>query len=115
LTLAKALAEAPLDRALRKLADAFTPTADLPREVYAAWTKSRREKTASLALSWARGPVRRSLEETIAGGRRCPAQARADSRARAEGAPASRAPARPPGVPPARGVRGDRPRAAPGG
>jgi hypothetical protein len=66
LSLAKDLAEAPLDRALRKLAEAFTPTADLPREVYAAWTKSRREKTTSLALSWAREQVRLSLEETIA-------------------------------------------------
>lgn len=66
LTLAKDLAEAPLDRALRKLADAFTPTADLPREVYGAWIKSRREKTASLALSWAREQLRLSLEETIA-------------------------------------------------
>jgi hypothetical protein len=48
------------------LADAFAPTADLPREVYRAWVKSRREKTASLALSWAREQVRLSLEETIA-------------------------------------------------
>jgi len=66
LTLAKDLAGAPLDGALRKLADAFAPTAALPREVYAAWTKSRREKTTSLALSWAREQVRLSLEETIA-------------------------------------------------
>ncbi len=66
LTLAKDLAEAPLDRALRKLADAFTPGADLPREIYGAWIKSRREKTASLALCWAREQLRLSLEETIA-------------------------------------------------
>src|SRR6185369_18083814 len=63
LDLAKDLAGAPLDGALRRLADAFTPTADLPREVYGAWAKSRREKTASLALSWAREQVRLSLEE----------------------------------------------------
>ena len=66
LDLAKDLAGAPLDGALRRLADAFTPTADLPREVYGAWGKSRCEKTASLALSWAREQVRLSLEETIA-------------------------------------------------
>jgi len=66
LSLAKDLAGAPLDGALRKLADAFTPGADLPREIYGAWIKSRREKTASLALSWAREQLRLSLEETIA-------------------------------------------------
>jgi len=66
LTLAKDLAGAPLDGALRRLADAFAPTADLPGEVYAAWVKSRREKTASLALSWAREQLRLSLEEIIA-------------------------------------------------
>src|SRR5439155_1576976 len=54
LALAKDLASAPLDGALRKLADAFAPSAELPREVYGAWIKSRREKTTSLALSWAR-------------------------------------------------------------
>ena len=66
LTLAKDLTGAPLDGALRQLADAFTHSAELPREVYVAWIKSRREKTASLALSWAREQVRLSLEETIA-------------------------------------------------
>jgi hypothetical protein len=66
LTLAKDLAGTPLDGALRRLADAFTPGADLPREMYGAWIKSRREKTTSLALSWAREQVRLSLEETIA-------------------------------------------------
>ena len=66
LTLAKDLTGAPLDGALRQLADAFTHSAELPREVYVAWIRSRREKTASLALSWAREQVRLSLEETIA-------------------------------------------------
>ena len=66
LILSKDLAGTPLDGALRRLADAFTPDADLPREVYGAWIKNRREKTASLALSWAREQVRLSLEETIA-------------------------------------------------
>jgi len=65
LSLAKDLAGAPLDRALCQLADAFAPNADLPREVYGAWIKSRHEKTATLALSWAREQVRLSLEETI--------------------------------------------------
>src|SRR3977135_1514742 len=66
LPLAKDLAGAPLDGALRKLAAAFAPSADLPREIFGAWIKSRREKTASLALSWAREQLRLSLEETIA-------------------------------------------------
>ena len=66
LALAKDLTGAPLDGALRQLADAFTQSAELPREVYVAWIKSRREKTASLALSWAREQLRLSLEETIA-------------------------------------------------
>jgi len=65
LTLAKDLADAPLDGALRRIADAFTPGAELPREVFNAWIKARPEKTASLALSWAREQVRLSLEETI--------------------------------------------------
>jgi len=66
LTLAKDLAGAPLDRALRTIADAFVPGAELPREVFNAWIKTRCEKTASLALSWAREQLRLSLEETIA-------------------------------------------------
>jgi|RhiMetdeSRZDD1v2_1073273.scaffolds.fasta_scaffold04626_13 hypothetical protein len=66
LALAKDLAGAPLDHAVKRLADAFAPSADLPGEIYAAWIKSRREKTASLALSWAREQLRLSLEETIA-------------------------------------------------
>src|SRR5262249_45252956 len=49
LTLARDLAGAPLDRALRTIADAFAPGAELPREVFNAWIKTRREKTASLA------------------------------------------------------------------
>ena len=59
------MAGLPLDAALRRIADAFTPGAELPREVFNAWIKTRQEKTASLALSWAREQVRLSLEETI--------------------------------------------------
>jgi hypothetical protein len=66
LILAKEVAGAPLDGALRRIADAFAPGAELPREVFNAWIKTRSEKTASLALSWAREQVRLSLEETIA-------------------------------------------------
>ncbi|MGH7346938.1 MAG: hypothetical protein ACREK4_18665 [Candidatus Rokuibacteriota bacterium] len=66
LTLAKDVSALPLDGALRRIADAFTPGAELPREVFNAWIKARREKTASLALSWAREQLRLSLEETIA-------------------------------------------------
>ena len=67
LSLAKDLAGSPLDKALPALAGAFAETsAELPRELFAAWIKSRHEKTASLALSWAREQLRLSLEETIA-------------------------------------------------
>ena len=65
LTLAKDLADVPLDRALRRIADAFMPGSELPREVFNAWIKTRQEKTALLALSWAREQVRLSLEETL--------------------------------------------------
>src|SRR6059036_3572442 len=57
LTLAKDVADVPLDVALRRITDAFTLGAELPREVFNAWIKTRREKTASLALSWAREQV----------------------------------------------------------
>ncbi|PYN77639.1 MAG: hypothetical protein DMD96_23860 [Candidatus Rokuibacteriota bacterium] len=70
LTLAKELAGVPLDGALRKLAAAFAPGAELPREVFGAWIKSRSDKTASLALGWAREQLRLSLEETIVHGPR---------------------------------------------
>jgi hypothetical protein len=67
LSLAKDLAGSPLDKALPALASAFAEaSAELPRELFAAWIKSRHEKTASLALSWAREQLRLSLEETIA-------------------------------------------------
>jgi len=67
LSLAKDLAGSPLDKALPALAGAFAEeSAELPRELFAAWIKSRHEKTASLALSWAREQLRLSLEETIA-------------------------------------------------
>src|SRR4029453_4553806 len=65
LSLAKDLAGAPLDRALCQLADAFAPNADLPREAYGAWIKSRHERAAPLGLRWGRAQVRLSLEETI--------------------------------------------------
>ena len=71
LALAKDLAGAPLDGALRRLADAFAPTAELPREVYGAWGKSRRRRQPHWPSAGER--ARLSLEETIA---------------RAEGAPA---------------------------
>jgi len=75
--IAKVLAGAPAGRPRsEKLADAFMPTADLPREVYAAWTKSRREERkksgGQLALSWAAAS-------------KVTAEPRGDHRARAEG------------------------------
>jgi hypothetical protein len=50
---------------LLKLAAAFGPSAPLPREVFGAWVRSRNDKTAALALSWAREQVRLGLQEIV--------------------------------------------------
>jgi hypothetical protein len=48
-----------------KLAAAYGPSAPLPQEVFRAWVRSRNDKTAALALSWAREQVRLGLQEVV--------------------------------------------------
>ena len=70
LALARELATPPLSTdiaaALRTLAAAHAPDAPLPRAVARAWMKGREDKTAALALAWAREQVRLALEEILA-------------------------------------------------
>ncbi|PYM75285.1 MAG: hypothetical protein DME03_11355 [Candidatus Rokuibacteriota bacterium] len=73
LELAKELAELARDadptRALSlpllKLAAAYGPSESLPHEVFRARVRSRSDKTAALALSWAREQVRLGLQEVV--------------------------------------------------
>jgi hypothetical protein len=65
LALAREIARLPLPAALEQLASAWAPNAPLPREVALAWLKSRGDKTAALALAWAREQVRLSLQEVV--------------------------------------------------
>jgi hypothetical protein len=51
--------------ALRLLAAAHAPDAPLPRAIAQAWNRSRGDKTAALALAWAREQVRLALEEIL--------------------------------------------------
>jgi hypothetical protein len=55
-----------LPRAIRALAAAYAPDAELPRLVQHAWLASRDDKTAALALAWAREQLRLALEEVLA-------------------------------------------------
>jgi hypothetical protein len=70
LALAGELAALPLagavPGALRILAAAYAPGAPLPRAVAHASLASRGDKTAALALAWARERVRLTLEEVLA-------------------------------------------------
>ena len=50
---------------LQKLAAAYGPSESLPHEVFRAWVRSRNDKTAALALSWAREQVRLGLQEVV--------------------------------------------------
>jgi hypothetical protein len=50
---------------LQKLAAAYGPSESLPHEVFRAWVRSRNDKTAALALSWAREQVRLGLQEIV--------------------------------------------------
>jgi len=54
-----------LDAAVQKLAAAFGPPASLPGEVFQAWVRSRSDKTATLALAWAREQVRLGLQDVV--------------------------------------------------
>ncbi len=70
LELAAALAALPpagaVVAALRALAAAYAPDAPLPRAMAQAWLVSHGDKTARLALAWARERVRLTLEEILA-------------------------------------------------
>jgi hypothetical protein len=55
-----------LPRAIRCVAAAYAPDGDLPAAVQRAWLASRGDKTATLALAWAREQVRLVLYELIA-------------------------------------------------
>src|SRR5262249_45073683 len=54
-----------LPRALDLLADAYGPEAPLPSALHQAWLAGRGNKTAILALAWAREQVRLALEEIL--------------------------------------------------
>ena len=51
---------------MRLLAEAYAPDAPLPRALAEAWLRSRGDKTATLALAFARENVRLALEEVLA-------------------------------------------------
>jgi hypothetical protein len=58
----------PSDRveaALGLLEEAFGPDSPVPRQLAQAWLRTRGDKTAALALGWAREQVRRALAETL--------------------------------------------------
>ncbi|HEX3177491.1 MAG TPA: hypothetical protein VHZ49_12495 [Methylomirabilota bacterium] len=54
-----------LPRAVRALAIAYAPDAQLPRAVHRAWLGTREDKTAALALAWAREQLRLALQAVI--------------------------------------------------
>jgi hypothetical protein len=54
-----------LPRAIRALADAYAPDGDLPAAVHRAWLIARADKTAALALAWAREQLRLGLQGVI--------------------------------------------------
>jgi hypothetical protein len=58
---------AALDRALGLLDEAFGPDASLPRLLAETWLHTRGDKTAALALGWAREQVRRALADVVMG------------------------------------------------
>ena len=65
LALARDIAHLPLPAAIDRLAAAWAPNAPLPGELAAAWTRSHGDKTAALALAYAREQVRFSLQEIV--------------------------------------------------
>ena len=54
-----------LPRAIRALAAAYAPDAELPNAVQRAWLASRGDKTATLALAWAREQLRLGLQDLV--------------------------------------------------
>jgi len=69
LALARELAELPAEATLAdvvgRLGGAHGPDAPLPRALAQAWLRGRNDKTAALALAWAREQVRLALEERL--------------------------------------------------
>src|SRR5256884_4867813 len=65
LSLAREIARLPLAAALETLAAAWAPGGPLLHDVAEAWIQGRSNKTAALALAWAREQVRLSLQEII--------------------------------------------------
>jgi hypothetical protein len=57
----------PAAAALALLEQAFAPGASLPRRLAQAWLRTHGDKTAALALGWAREQVRRALVEALLG------------------------------------------------
>jgi hypothetical protein len=53
-------------RAVHAVAAAYASDGELPRAVHRAWLASRGDKTATLALAWAREQLRLGLEGVIA-------------------------------------------------
>ncbi|MBI4271338.1 MAG: hypothetical protein HY615_13470 [Candidatus Rokubacteria bacterium] len=56
----------PLRAALERLAAAYAPGAALVGDLHRAWLSSRGDKTAALALAWAREQLRLALEDLVA-------------------------------------------------
>jgi hypothetical protein len=54
-----------LPAAVRALAAAYAPDSELPATVHRAWLASRTDKTATLALAWAREQLRLGLQGVI--------------------------------------------------
>jgi hypothetical protein len=54
-----------LSGALRTLAAAYAPDGELPAAVHRAWLATRSDKTATLALAWAREQLRLGLQGVI--------------------------------------------------
>ena len=69
LALARELAELPAEATLAdvvgRLGGVHGPDAPLPRALAQAWLRGRNDKTAALALAWAREQVRLALEERL--------------------------------------------------
>jgi hypothetical protein len=62
------LGAAAVDAAFRRLAEAYAPESPLPPVLFDAWARSGRDKTARLALAWAREQVRLALQELLTRG-----------------------------------------------
>jgi hypothetical protein len=54
-----------MEVALLRLEAAFGSDSHLPRRFYRSWLRTREDKTATLALAWAREQVRRGLGEIL--------------------------------------------------